>query len=138
MYLIDSNILIYAINEDSEYHSHSRKIIDLVNNGEIQACISLQNILETFAVMTDSRRIENPLPPNEAMQIIKDDYIDNPMMVKIAPKLTVVDRILDLFDKYDLKLTILGLILLQLSFPVAIVIPTPAFAGVNSSGNPEK
>jgi len=39
-------------------------------------------------------------------------------------------------------LTILGLILLQLSFPpllsfpVAIVIPTPAFAGVNSSGNP--
>ena len=103
MYLIDSNILVYAINEDSEYHSESYKIIDLINRGKIQGCIFLQNVLETFAVITDSRKVENPLTPVEAIQIIKDDYIDNPMIVKIVPKLSVIDRILGLFDKYEVK-----------------------------------
>ncbi len=102
-YLIDSNILIYAINEDCKFHKQSRKLIEQIDEGKIKACVAIQNLLETFAVITDGRKVEKPLSPNIAMKIIKNNYIDNPKINKILPTPNVIFTFLSYFEKYKIK-----------------------------------
>lgn len=102
-YLIDSNILVYAINEDSEYHLKSRNLIEQANQGKIKVCVSLQNLLETFAIITDKKRIDNPISYEEAIGIIETDYIYNPRIEKILPKLSVIPIVSELIRKYKIN-----------------------------------
>ena len=74
-YLIDSNVLIYALNKDSPYHDPSIFIIDKVLKGQIIGYITTQNLFETFAILTDKRRITNPLTPSDAYSLIASRYL---------------------------------------------------------------
>jgi len=69
-YLIDTNILIYAVNENSAYHE---KALDLLQNIAVKsynACISTQNILEFQRVLTH-KSFENVLPQENIDEIVK-------------------------------------------------------------------
>ena len=52
-YLIDTNILIYAFNENSEFHMKSLDIVEKALNKELNAVISDKNLYEFFAIITD-------------------------------------------------------------------------------------
>jgi len=68
--LLDSNVLVYFLNSKSKHHSQANKIFQQVEQGKISACISVQNILEVSAVVTDQRRVENPIShPQLAQQV---------------------------------------------------------------------
>lgn len=61
MILVDTNVLVYALNRDAPQHRASRGLIEAVRQREIEAAVTPQVLLEFFAVITDRRRIERPL-----------------------------------------------------------------------------
>lgn len=64
--LIDSNILIYAINADSPKHSRAKQFL----KGNVQNLrIAHQNILETLRVLTH-KKYKNPLKLQDALKSI--------------------------------------------------------------------
>lgn len=69
-FLLDSNILVYANNEDSPFHSPCRRLVEDAIDGCFPAYIAHQNLLELYAVVTDKRRVENPLTPECASGLI--------------------------------------------------------------------
>jgi len=75
MYTLDSNILIYAADEDFPLHSTALTIRNkaLKETDEVRLCYPV--LLEFFAVITDPKRVRNPLPPREAWDQVKA-YLD--------------------------------------------------------------
>lgn len=65
--LIDSNILIYAINIDSQKHLKAQQFLE-ENSGNLE--ISHQNILETLRVLTH-KRFSNPMEIKDAISAIQ-------------------------------------------------------------------
>lgn len=61
MILVDTNVLVYAINVDAPQHHASYALIETVRNKQIKAMLVPQILLEFFAVITDHRRVEKPL-----------------------------------------------------------------------------
>ena len=68
---IDSNILIYSVNEESEYYKKARKFIEnkLINDGIAVTDITL---IEFFQVTTNEKVVSNPFSAEEANGIIQD------------------------------------------------------------------
>ncbi len=68
---LDTNILVYATNEDSPYHSIAKGIIDQANKGNLHAFISPQILSEFYSTITNLKRVENPLSPEDAYDAVK-------------------------------------------------------------------
>lgn len=66
MILVDTNVLIYAVNVDASHHQASRAFVEAVRNKRIAGAVVPQILLEFFAVVTDGRRIEKPLGADTA------------------------------------------------------------------------
>ena len=66
IYTLDTNILVYAADESFPLHSTARTVRDraAAEHQKVRLCYSV--LLEFFAVVTDSRRVGNPLSPAEA------------------------------------------------------------------------
>jgi predicted nucleic acid-binding protein len=68
--LLDTNILVYANNLDAPLHEPCRKLVEDALSGRFQAFLAHQNLLELYAVVTDKRRVEHPLSPQSANELI--------------------------------------------------------------------
>jgi uncharacterized protein len=68
--LIDTNVLVYAINIDAPQHAASRALLDAVRDKKIDGVIVTQVLLEFYAIVTDQRRTDQPLVPDTAWQQI--------------------------------------------------------------------
>lgn len=68
MILIDTNVLVYAINTDALQHSSSIALIEAVRAKQIKGVLVPQVLLEFFAIVTDHRRVEKPLEPKVAWE----------------------------------------------------------------------
>ncbi len=97
--LIDTNILVYANNEDSEFHAVCKSIVEKAVNGEIKAAIAVQNLIELYAVVTDKRRVERPLSAIKAKELI-EFYRGNANIRIIAPTPQTVDTVAKLIEKH--------------------------------------
>ncbi|MGE5579939.1 MAG: type II toxin-antitoxin system VapC family toxin [Bacillota bacterium] len=71
MILIDTNVLVYSLQEDAPQHGASRRLIEAAQAGNPLACVFHQNLLEFFAVITDPRRLENPATTAEALDLLE-------------------------------------------------------------------
>ena len=69
--LIDTNILVYANNKDSTFHTVCKSIVEKAINGEISTVIAVQNLIELYAVITEKRKVERPLSPIKAKELIE-------------------------------------------------------------------
>ena len=69
--LLDSNVLVYADQELSPFHVRARTLRDRGARGEIPVCVCPQVLLEFFAVVTNPKRVTQPLPPEEASKILE-------------------------------------------------------------------
>ncbi|MBI3988660.1 MAG: PIN domain-containing protein [candidate division NC10 bacterium] len=58
---LDTNILVYAVDRDSPLYQKAKAIVDQVDAGEMNACISPQVLGELYAVTTTPGRIRRPL-----------------------------------------------------------------------------
>jgi len=65
--LIDSNILVYAINSSSPKHDRAKKFLQEKVNSLI---VTHQNILETLRVITHPK-LPSPMAPREALEAVE-------------------------------------------------------------------
>ena len=100
--LIDTNILVYANNADSPFHSKCKALVEKAVSGSLQTAISVQNLIELYAVITDKRRVERPLPPVKAKELI-EFYQHNEKIQVIIPKSETLSTILKLIAKHKPK-----------------------------------
>ncbi len=66
MRLLDTNVLIYALNADAPQHPVSRAVVEAAMSGTLAAAVVPQVLLEFYAVVTNPRRVERPLSPEQA------------------------------------------------------------------------
>ncbi len=100
--MIDTNILVYAHNKDSEFHSDCKSIVAKAVKNEIKAVIAVQNLIELYAIITDKRRVKHPLSPEKAKELIQFYRWNNSIRI-IAPLPDTIDTVLKLVAKHHPK-----------------------------------
>ncbi len=100
--LLDSNILIYALDSASVFHLKARSLRDEALKANIQACVCPQVLVEFFAVITNPKRVKNPLPPQKAREEV-EKYLNATSILKIYPSTDILERIVALLKKYEIK-----------------------------------
>src|SRR6266581_416991 len=91
--LLDTNILVYAADETSEFHAPSKQIRDQGMQGDILVAVSPQILFEFFAVITNPRRVAQPRSPQEAREEM-EKYFRTATIRKIYPGTDIVERML--------------------------------------------
>lgn len=71
MILLDTNVLVYALNADAPQHADSRAIVEAGFARKLPVALLPQVLVEAYAVLTDARRVERPLAPREAWSEIQ-------------------------------------------------------------------
>lgn len=64
---VDTNILVYAQNEDDPRHQMAKRVVDDILNEKVDGVVTPQNILEFYAVVTDKKRVSRPLSSKKAL-----------------------------------------------------------------------
>ncbi|NPV29505.1 MAG: type II toxin-antitoxin system VapC family toxin [Firmicutes bacterium] len=67
MILIDTNVLVYAVNTAAPQHEESRAFVEAARRGDFPAVLVPQVLLEFYAVVTGNR-VEHPLAPETALE----------------------------------------------------------------------
>ena len=70
MILLDTNALVYAINIDAPQHHMSQALIQAALDGEVAAVLVPQVLVEFLAVVTNPRRVQQPLAPARAWEVV--------------------------------------------------------------------
>ncbi|MFH1437755.1 MAG: TA system VapC family ribonuclease toxin [Pseudomonadota bacterium] len=68
--LVDTNILLHAINRDSDRHSSCRGFIEQVSGGVDPWCLTWSIIYEFLRVSTHKSVFPNPLPPDQSVDTV--------------------------------------------------------------------
>ncbi|NPV52982.1 MAG: PIN domain-containing protein [Firmicutes bacterium] len=71
MILVDTNVLVYAINTDVPQHEMSRALVKAVQTRQLDGALLPQILLEFFAIITDRRRVTKPLGAKEAWEQVE-------------------------------------------------------------------
>lgn len=66
MILLDTNVLVYAINSAAPQHTDSRSMLRSCADGRVPGVVVPQVLLEFYATVTSGRRVPNPLTPQQA------------------------------------------------------------------------
>src|SRR3989338_6813026 len=104
MILVDTNILVYAHNVDSDLNEIAKRLILDAIDGKFESCITLQNLFEFFSVITNPKRIEKPLDLKIAHQEIIN-YWYSRMIHKIYPSNSAFVRVAQLVKELGLSKT---------------------------------
>lgn len=102
MYLLDSNVLIYAHNIASPFHKIARSILGDVLAGKIEGCVSFQNLYELYSIITDSKRVKKPLSAKDARKILLL-YLNADNIPKIYSKSRNLLVTLELLKSADIR-----------------------------------
>lgn len=100
--LLDTNILVYAHDSLSPYHVTAKRLVKGALQENIQTAITLQNIAEFFAIITDTKRSSKALPFALAYQII-NEYIQTQTIKKIIENELTSKFLLHLIKRYKPK-----------------------------------
>ena len=75
--LIDANILLYGVDEDSPFHASAHDWIDETLNGSRRVGIPWLSLVAFVRIATHPRALREPLTPAEAWQFV-DEWLDAP------------------------------------------------------------
>jgi len=98
MFAIDTNLLIYAHNKDSEFNEKASAFLEKIMNerdeeGNLSVCIPAQVLMEFVNVIT-RQNLENPLSLLEAIDVV-EDYLETGIRI-ISQRETQIRTFLDL------------------------------------------
>lgn len=82
--LVDTNVLVYALNEDVPQHGASRALLEAALDRRVPLAVVPQVLLETYAVLTDRRRVQHPLDPETAWAQV-DIYRSHLTVLPVTP-----------------------------------------------------
>jgi predicted nucleic acid-binding protein len=69
--LLDTNVLVYAINESAPQHLDSRRLVEAVKEKSVPGVLFPQILLEFYAIVTNRKRFAKPLEPSVARKQIE-------------------------------------------------------------------
>jgi len=81
--LLDTNVLMYAVNSESPHHAASAQVLREALTAQIQACIALQNIHEFYSVVTNEKRVRNPVTTSQA-HMMATLLLETPRIEKLS------------------------------------------------------
>ncbi len=88
-FVLDTNVLIYALFEASSHHHRSRAFLDRAIAGGLPICLTPQVVAEFAAIATDPRRVTRPRSPQETADTIADLLsAPNVTMLSVTPGAT--------------------------------------------------
>lgn len=94
--VVDTNVLVYAADESSEFHGASRLLRE---SGDIALAITPQILMEFYAIITDPRRVTSPRSADEARTEL-EKYTLSPHIVTLHPTPDILTRVLALLEAY--------------------------------------
>ncbi len=99
---VDANVLIYALNEGSEYHRACIDLIERAERGEISLCLAPQTFAECYAVLTDPRRVTDPYEPEEALTEL-ETILAMPGVTLLPVPVDLLARLRELLRRFHIK-----------------------------------
>jgi predicted nucleic acid-binding protein len=93
---------VYAADQRSPFHEAAQDLREKGLNGAISLCICPQILTEFFAIVTDSRRVDNPRARQEAL-FEMEKYLHSRQIVKIYPGADTMEIAFDLLRRYEVK-----------------------------------
>jgi len=99
--LVDTNILVYATNKNSIFHQKAKSFLEK-ELPSYSLCLSLQNLIEFYAIITNPKKIEKPLSQNQAILVIQK-FIESDYFQIIAPKDKTIFLLLNFLKRYKVK-----------------------------------
>lgn len=69
--LVDANILLYAVDEDSPSHEPARQWLESALNGPRRVGLPSQSLTGFMRIATNPRAVPNPLTPDGACDIVE-------------------------------------------------------------------
>ncbi|MEA3253900.1 MAG: PIN domain-containing protein [Chloroflexota bacterium] len=99
---LDTNILVYAVEEDNPLHNKATDLINRVITGELAICLSPQVIGEMYATITNPRRIKKVCRPDQAVDIAESIWNSNAIL-KIFARRQTLDLTLRIVKRLQLE-----------------------------------
>ncbi|MGI8683701.1 MAG: TA system VapC family ribonuclease toxin [Acidimicrobiales bacterium] len=75
--LVDANILLYAVDEDSRFHQSARSWLEESLNGPSRVGLPWLSLTAFVRIATHPRALEHPLAPAEAWRFV-EEWLDAP------------------------------------------------------------
>ena len=97
--LVDTNVLIYAVDADAPQHSASRALLDAAQNGSVRLYVTSQVLCEFYSVITNPRRVTAARSPSEALEAL-DALINFPGMSILPTPVRAVNGWMELLRRY--------------------------------------
>ena len=94
--VIDTNVLVYAADESSEFHEASRALRD---DEAVALAVTPQILMEFYAIITDPRRVASPRSGEEARAEI-EKYANSSHIMTLHPTPGVLSQVLTLLASY--------------------------------------
>ncbi len=92
----DTNVLVYAHDRASAFHTESALLLKLVFSRQVKGIIAEQNIIELYRVLTNSVAMKGkPLTPLQATDLITKTYRSGIFDI-IYPDSSTIDKIMQL------------------------------------------
>jgi predicted nucleic acid-binding protein len=89
---LDTNVLIYALYADAEYHRAARLLVDQARSEDAALCFTPQVLAELYSVITNPRRVTEAKSPEAVLEVITN--------LIAMPGLTLLPFPLDLVSRW--------------------------------------
>ena len=97
--LIDTNVLVYVHQALSPFHTRSKALLEKGLREETSLCVCPQVLIEFYSVITNPKRVTNPVASDKAvLEIAK--YFKSRKIAKIYPKEDTLKRTIELIKNY--------------------------------------
>ncbi len=68
--IIDTNVLVYAMDADAPQHAAARVLLEAARNPSATLYVTSQILCEFYSVVTNTRRVPRPRTPDQALRAI--------------------------------------------------------------------
>jgi toxin-antitoxin system PIN domain toxin len=105
--LLDANILLYAVDEDSPRHDVSKAWMESALNGPRRVGIPWMSITAFLRIAPNGRALREPLKPSEAWEIV-EAWLDAPSVWVPAPGPAHQEILGGLISSLDLRANLIS------------------------------
>ncbi|MFM7733729.1 MAG: type II toxin-antitoxin system VapC family toxin [Cyanobium sp.] len=84
MILVDTNLWLYAIRQESPQHGPAHGWLEAVFNGEESIALPWSVVLAVLRISTQSRLMQRPLTPAQAIELV-EGWLQHPLVEVVQP-----------------------------------------------------
>lgn len=68
--IVDTNVLVYALDADAPQHASARALLEAARSGETTLYVTSQILCEFYSIVTNARRVAKPRSPADAWSAV--------------------------------------------------------------------